>query len=149
RYCIDASNAKTGDDTIIFDPTIFASPETIRLREGALELNDTSGTTTIDGPGANLLTIDGGLASGVFTVSRNAHVVLDSLTIADGQAYSNGGGIDNAGTLRVSNSTLSGNSAQYYGGGISNSGTLTVSNSTLYGNSATHSGGGISNSGTL
>jgi hypothetical protein len=68
-----------------------------------------------------------------------------------------------AGTLTVSNSTLSGNSAGYLGGpiynvggGIYNDGTLTVSNSTLSSNSATghygttpNGGGGIYNRGTL
>ena len=42
-----------------------------------------------------------------------------------------GGGIYNAGTLTVSNSTLSGNSALDGGAGIFNVGTLTVSNSTF------------------
>jgi hypothetical protein len=74
-----------------------------------------------------------------------------------------GGGLENAGTLTVSNSTLSGNTAsgtgsfaQGSGGGIYNFGTLTVSNSTLSGNTASASGsdvsasgGGIYNFGTL
>ena len=46
-----------------------------------------------------------------------------------------GGGIYNAGTLTVTNSTLSGNSpANSAGGGIYNAGTLTVSNSTFSSN---------------
>jgi hypothetical protein len=66
-----------------------------------------------------------------------------------------GGGISNAGTLTVSDSTLSQNSdygSNQGGGGIYNQigGTLSVTNSTLFGNSATF-GGGIENkfSGTL
>ncbi len=60
-----------------------------------------------------------------------------------------GGGIQNGGTLTITNSTLSGNKA-VYAGGIENSGTLTITNSTLSGNSATGSfrffgGGGILN----
>src|SRR5205085_6569548 len=65
-----------------------------------------------------------------------------------------GGGILNAGTLTITNSTLSGNSASgagavNLGGGISNanSATLTITNSTLSGNSvsggSTNQGGGI------
>jgi hypothetical protein len=67
-----------------------------------------------------------------------------TLTVSNSTLSGNtGGGIYNSfGTLMVSNSTLSGNT----GGGISNSATLTVSNSTLSGNT----GGGIYNSfGTL
>ena len=69
-----------------------------------------------------------------------------------------GGGIDNSGTLTVSNSTIDNNTASngiidFGGGGIFNVGTLTVSNSTIANNSATGSygsGGGIDNdAGTL
>ncbi len=56
-----------------------------------------------------------------------------------------GGGIASAGTLAVTNSTLSGNLAGVSGGGIFNDGTLTVTNSTLSGNSAADLGGGICN----
>jgi hypothetical protein len=68
-----------------------------------------------------------------------------------------GGGIDNAGNLAISNSTLADNSASS-GGGIDNAynaGTLTVSNSTVVSNFALvvagigGIGGGISNSGML
>ena len=42
-----------------------------------------------------------------------------------------GGGINNAGTLTVTNSTIDNNSAIDGGGGIDNAGTLTVTNSTI------------------
>jgi hypothetical protein len=97
---------------------------------------------TINGPGANLLTISGNGAQRVFTVNRGTNVVLNGLTIANGAAGSNdGGGISNNGYLTVSNSTITGNSADD-GGGIHNTGILTVSNSTITGNSAS-TGGGI------
>jgi hypothetical protein len=72
-----------------------------------------------------------------------------------------GGGIGNAGTLLIVNSTISNNSALGVGGGIDNSGTATIENSTISGNSSQcgtisfddrelcFSGGGIWNSGTL
>src|SRR5206468_3152328 len=81
-------------------------------------------------------------------------VTLSGLTISKGSANGSttfkGGGIYNAGTLTVSNSTLSYNTASNGGGGIANDGTLTVSGSTLSGNSSA-AGGGIANSqqGTL
>ena len=66
---------------------------------------------------------------------------------ASGHLGGGGGGIAIAtGTAKISNSTLSGNG----GGGISNAGTVTINNSTLSGNTTRNSsgGGGISNVGT-
>jgi hypothetical protein len=63
-----------------------------------------------------------------------------------------GGGIDNHGTVTITNSTFSGNSAEAgSGGGIANSGTLTITNSTFSGNSVNFAnGGGIyNNAGTV
>ena len=57
-----------------------------------------------------------------------------------------GGGMVNAGTLTITNSTISGNSASDSGGGIVNAGTLTVINATIADNSVASggSGGGLS-----
>jgi hypothetical protein len=72
-----------------------------------------------------------------------------------------GGGIGNAGTMRIVNSTISGNSALRAGGGIDNSGTATIGDSTISENSSLcgtlpwdenevcFPGGGIRNTGTL
>ena len=58
-----------------------------------------------------------------------------------------GGGIENYGTLEISNSTVSGNSAVFkgygLGGGILNGGILIITNSTIAHNSADGHGGGI------
>jgi hypothetical protein len=67
------------------------------------------------------------------------------LTIDNSTISNNGGGIFNDGTMRVSNSTISGNNAY---GGIHNNGTLTVSNTTISGNRNGY-GGGIENYGML
>jgi hypothetical protein len=111
--------------------------------------------TTIDG--GNLITISGGHSVGVFSVHPGVNFTVQNLTIANGKnAGGTGGGIENRGTLTVTNSTFSGNSTGFcllcgpsgYGGGIENRGTLTVTNSTFSGNSA-GGGGGIDSSGTL
>ena len=70
-----------------------------------------------------------------------------------------GGGIDNAGTLTVTNSTITDNNAIdaagiAYGGGIYNTGTATLTDVTVAGNHAGEStgggnGGGIYNTGTM
>src|SRR5262249_1816414 len=62
----------------------------------------------------------------------------------------NGGGIENHGTLVISNSTISGNVAGLAGGGIYNgpSGTMTLTNVVVSGNTASGGdGGGIDNDG--
>jgi hypothetical protein len=130
---------------------------------------------SITGLGAGNLTISGNKQSRIFDItSTTAQVTISGLTISGGSVSGsdpNGGGIYNAGTLTVSDCTLSSNAAgggggiankgsltvsdstlsansAYYGGGIDNAGTLTVSDSTLSGNSANY-GGGIINEGSL
>lgn len=114
-----------------------------------------SANMSIVGPGASLLSIDGGNAVGAFTVWSGVTASLSRLTISNGNASSNGGGIKNWGTLTVSNSNFIGNTASSTyssGGAISNAGTLTVSNSNFTGNTASSIyslGGAIYNTGTL
>ncbi len=134
-------------DTIDFAAGL--SGGTITLTQGPLELTVVANaTTTIDGGGE--ITVSGNNASQVFLVDTGAQAILTGLAIESGNPGSgkNGGGIDNNGTLTVSDSTFSGNSATS-GGGIDNNGTLTVSNSTLSGNTASNSGGGSDNNGML
>jgi len=52
RYCIGQANADNQANTIIFDSTVFAKPQTITLSGTQLELSDTAGTQTITGPAA-------------------------------------------------------------------------------------------------
>jgi hypothetical protein len=72
-------------------------------------------------------------------------LTVTNSTISDNSALEGGGILNHGGMLTVTNSTISGNSAfESMGGGICNSaGTLTVTNSTLSGNWADNSGGGI------
>ena len=78
---------------------------TITLTQGVLELS--AGDTTIQAPGASVLTVSGNSASGVFKVDAGVTAAINGLTITDGNAVT-GGGIDNAGTLTLTNSTVSG-----------------------------------------
>ncbi len=104
---------------------------------------------TIQGPGANLLTISGNNAVRIFligNVTPSINVTLSGLTLANGRvatAMASGGAIYNnsTGTLAITDSKLTGNSVSHgftYGGAIYNynSGTLNISNSTLSGNLA-------------
>jgi hypothetical protein len=110
----------------------------------------------IVGAGTATTIVDGGGGGTVVTIAKNTLVTLSKMTIRNGAAEV-GGGINNSGTLTISNSIVSDNKTVNRdvfgaGGGINNSGTLTISNSTLSGNSAFGSGafgGGIYNVGTL
>jgi hypothetical protein len=115
---------------------------------------------TIQGPGANLLTISGNNASRVFnigSVTPAINVTLSGLMIADGGVIGDsgaGGGIANntTGALTITGSTVSGNTVTATGGGglacgagIYNNfctGTLTITNSTIGGNTVTATGNG-------
>jgi len=151
-------NVKTpAPNTILFDTThAFATPQTITLASGPLTLTNTTTPVAITGPSAsaNAVTISGGGLSGVLSVAAKVKASISYLTITGGSAISvtgagDGGGIDNFGTLLVTDSTLR-NNAAIDGGGIANElgGTLTLVGSTVNNNSGT-SGGGIYNVGTL
>src|SRR5262245_58771123 len=132
-----------GGSTVDFQPGLSG---TITLTSGEVAINK---DLTVAGPGADVVTVSGNHASRVFNIAPTFTVDISGLTIADGSVgIAFGGGILNAGTLTVTDSTLSGNSVRVggQGGGIFNEGTLTVTGSTLSGNSASV-GGGISNLG--
>jgi hypothetical protein len=102
----------------------------------------------IEGPGPDQLTVrrDTGGDYRIFTVAGGTTVNIIGLTVANGHVVSTGGGgLFNAGTLTITNSTLSGNAAigVNAGGGIynANPGMVTVSNSTFSGNAAFNGGG--------
>src|SRR5207249_1377925 len=98
--------------TITFDmsPGHVTSP--IELTSGEFLINK---NLTIQGPGANLLTVQRSAAVGtpdfkVFAINSGVMAGISGLTITNGTAVS-GGGINNQGTLTLTSSTISGNSA--------------------------------------
>jgi hypothetical protein len=140
--------AAAGGDTIVFDPGL--NGQTITLTSGQLDITK---DLTISGPGAGSLTVARSSAAGtpdfgIFFVDFHKTVALSGLTISNGKAAFQGGGIFNVGTLSLSASILSGNSSGDEGGGIDNAGTLAVDNCVLSANAAV-TGGGIYNEGTL
>jgi uncharacterized repeat protein (TIGR03803 family) len=145
----DADAAQGQSDVITFASSLAGAK--IVLTSRLLELSGL-GRITIDGSSLSTpITISGNNATRVFQIDTGVYAEIANVAITAGQiANGNGGGIDNYGTLTVSDCTLSGNSAEF-GGGIYNdtNGTLTVSSSTLSGNSATINGGGIVNNGAL
>ncbi|WP_456427271.1 choice-of-anchor Q domain-containing protein [Rhodocaloribacter sp.] len=125
---------------------------------------------TIEGAGAELTIVQAAASAGtatqrVFTIIAGVTSTIDNLTIQNGRLISTffdtviGGGINNLGTLTLSNCVVAENlvdgaGAGAFGGGISNSGTLDIVDCTIRGNSTdsfdnTDWGGGIYNEGTL
>jgi hypothetical protein len=157
RQAIADANASPGSDTIAFSPTVFttSSQHVITLTQG--ELNVT-GDTTVQGPGQNVLLINGNQASRVMQISSGATVSVSGLTLINGSVTSavgelaSGGAVLNDGSLNltsvtVSDSTANGGSPvsdQSYGitagaasgGGIYSIGTLSLTNSTVSDNTA-------------
>ena len=138
------ANTNTHGSVITFDPTVFASAQTILLTSGQLELSDTIGTETIIGPGAGLLSISGNHASRVFQVDGGVTASLSGLTITGGeQAGASGAGLYIQGSLSLTDCTVSGNSAAVGGGLYSYKGRETLTDCTFSDNTASSQGGGL------
>jgi hypothetical protein len=149
------ASAASGD-TVSFSVT--CSPGDPIVVADTIDINE---NLTINGPGPSTLAVSGNNAVEVFEISSAVTGTISGITIEDGSTATGdggpgGGGIDNDGTLTVTNSTVSGNAAGGLlggnGGGIENKGTLTVDDSTVSGNTAIghgHTGGGINNDGVL
>jgi len=143
-------NSACPGSTITFDMSQVVSPITLTSVELVLDKS-----LTIQGPGANLLTISGNNNSRVFnlTVANPGTITFSGLTISNGKVPggNSGGGILNSSTatVNITSSTLSNNSAGF-GGGVLNfsTGVINVSNSTLNNNTASTTGGAIYNNST-
>jgi predicted outer membrane repeat protein len=124
-----------GTNTINFDPTVFAAPQTITLTTGQLEL--TSGNTTIDGSGVNV-TVSGNLASRILEIDSGVVGQLVGLTLTKGKVADRGGALLNLGTLTAANCMFTGNqniaTSATGGGALDNAGAATVTGSTFLNN---------------
>ncbi|MDX2039413.1 MAG: choice-of-anchor Q domain-containing protein [Isosphaeraceae bacterium] len=145
REAIAFANANGGPDTITFDPAVFSTARTILLNGTQLELTD-SATTTIEGPGAALLSISGNNASRVLRVDSLAVATISGVTVTGGNSDS-GGGVFNEGVLTLYGTNVTANTASGNGGGLRNAGMLRVTGSTISGNSAGQ-GAGLQNDGS-
>ncbi|HEV3386652.1 MAG TPA: hypothetical protein VG097_17685 [Gemmata sp.] len=134
----------SGANTIDFENGLQG---TITLTSGDLSVTH---NVTIEGPGANKLTVSGDAASRVFDISGSANATIDGLTISGGLATAGGGILlEGNASLSIDNCTLTDNEAlgsltgsvtvpDGSGGGIedNSSGSLTVANSTFNTNKA-------------
>ena len=134
--------------TITFDPTVFATAQTITLAGSQLELSNTSGAETIIGPAVGV-TVSGGGLSRVFQVDATVTASISGLTISGGSANRYGGGLLNYGTATLTGCTITGNSLGYgVGGGLFNAATLTLSDCTISDNSSGGNGAGLADTGS-
>src|SRR5207237_2778690 len=108
REAVRLVNANFGIDAITFEPTVFATAKSIVLGGTQLEL---SSDVSISGPAAGV-TVNGNNASRAFQIDSGVTATLTGLAVTGGYAVGdNGGGIDNHGTLTLTNCALSGNGA--------------------------------------
>jgi len=117
----------------------------ITLQNGQLEITD---PLTVQGPGANVLKVDGGLNSRIIDAHTkyDEPVSISGLTLTRGDAGAeSGGAIRNyQGDLAISNAVISGSTTTQSGGGIYlYHGSLSVDSTTLSDNTATMYGGGV------
>lgn len=152
REAVAYASALGGDRTITFSPNLFANgPATITLSAplNHIFVSNLSGTTTIDGPGANMLTINGNKVARVFWLEGGA-LRLNGMTVANGlpQGSNDGGGVRGFGTLYVNDCVFSGNNGGK-GGAIYVGGAAYITRSTFMNNSATAQGGAIANESTI
>ncbi|HEX9003298.1 MAG TPA: choice-of-anchor Q domain-containing protein [Blastocatellia bacterium] len=158
RQAIATANGNgAGLDDIIFDNTVFNTAKTITLTSGELTISD---NLTINGPGANLLTVSGANLSRIFNISAGAaSVSIAGMTMRDGRPVGGAGGgailINNgtaSGPVNISDCLITNNdvtaASNPLGGGIDNEGgTVTITRSTISNNVASFRGGGLQNQG--
>jgi hypothetical protein len=154
---VDESDGSIADGDISLRDAIAAAPSgetinfavtgTINLTLGELIIQR---NLTINGPGADLLTIDASGSDGSRVIEIDdgnsetlVNIAISGLTLTGGDVSDGGGAIQSSENLTVTASTISGNSADKGGGIYSYSGAVTVSDSVISGNV----GGGIFNYG--
>jgi CSLREA domain-containing protein len=157
REAIELANLYPSTDTIRFDPALTAAgPATILLARGGLQI---TGDLSINGPGAEMLTVDAsgndptptiddGMGITIFRIGGGS-AAIRGLTLTGGDSRFAGGAIFSFGNLTVVDCIIVDNAARgisYDGGGgiYSPRNSLTVVRSIISGNSAWQAeGGGI------
>ncbi|MGC2234761.1 MAG: choice-of-anchor Q domain-containing protein [Pyrinomonadaceae bacterium] len=141
------ANVAAQGDAVIFNLNVFDSPQLITLTSGELVI-PANAAFSLNGRGADKLTISGNNQSRIFFINSGANVTIHGVTLTGGNgtgAINSGhdGAISSFGSLTLSSSIVRNNSANGNGGGIgAYLGTLSVINSTIRNNSTANIGGG-------
>ena len=149
REAVSAANASPGDDAIAFASGIAM----VTLTDEIIIINN-AGALTINGPGANNLTIDGGAGTNRIFYIYQANVTVAGVTLTGGNGtgarYSGTGGAicEYRSFLTLDGVYVIGNSATRNGGGVgflgANYTDSRIVNSSFSGNTAGEGGGGFS-----
>ncbi len=147
RQAVEDANDNSGNDTIVFEQAVFSTKQSIFLTSGEIEIFN-NGSLTVNGPGANLLTIFGstqpGNESRIFNI-HSANSILNDLSLEGGFANEDVGGaiLASGGKLQINRCVFNGNTADDGGGAIGSVATnLTISQSTFSNNNSLNSVGG-------
>jgi hypothetical protein len=139
RWAVAQANADTdpAGALVRFDPTLFATPQTITLGS-SLELSNTAVPVTVDGTGVGPVTVTVNQSVRAFQVDQNVTASLEGLNLTGRGTREKGGGVLTHGTLVVTACALTGNAGEFsdswgdvVGGGIENYGTLRVESCTI------------------
>lgn len=144
RQAITDANASAGADEIVFDGVSGMISLTSALPSVIQSL-------TINGPGAEILTIDGGQHESIFildSATNNQIYEVSGLTLTNGRGSDGAGAVYSAAgeTTTISRCVITGNfgDGKGHGGAIaSENGLLTIIDSTVTDNETVASGGGI------
>jgi CSLREA domain-containing protein len=136
REAVAQANAASNSDVINFDPAVFSTPQTIVLTNGEIYVA-LSDSTTINGPGAQLLTISGNNQSRIFYSNWSNFINLNNMTLTGGYAPY-GGALLLSNMTTLSNMVITGNTAEGNGvqgeiflgsgGGFYSNGSVTIVN---------------------
>jgi hypothetical protein len=150
RAAVSAANATAVADTIVLNSATYTlSIPGVNENANLTGDLDVKYPLTITGTGVASTIINGNQIDRVFDVMAGASLTLSGVTVTGGSSINNvfecgGGGVQNAGTLTINDSAISGNKTLRLGGGIANNGgTLIINRSTIGNNTAAQQGGGI------
>jgi hypothetical protein len=154
RQAVSDASATGGANVIVFDPTVFATAQTIRTRSELFF--PASGALTIQGPGASLLTLtrDPGAVHRFFSTSTPSltisGVTMMNFTPGTQLGAERGGAVwvVNGGSLTLVDSVLTGNLAVYGGAVGAIDGFVHLDGCTITNNFANSGGGAVSIEGT-
>jgi CSLREA domain-containing protein len=123
--------------------TFQAGVSTVTLTSAELAINK---NLTIDG-GTSLVTVTRSTAGGtpnfrIFNVQSGNTVSMNALTVSNGNHPSQAGGIQNSGSLTLTNMNITGNRSPQ-SAGLQNDSVLNLSNSSVTNNIASSFGGGL------
>lgn len=152
REAVNAANANgPGIDDILFDPIVFGIARTIELTAA---LPDIATGLTINGPGADRLTLQRSLAAPEFRVLSITGglplVAIDGVTISKGSVPNGfGGGISSDSPLSLNEVGITGSASSSPGGGVFVGGAdAWITRSAIYLNACTTNGAGVAFYGT-